>query len=66
MIFSLLPYETEARKNEVERLEWTELDRERNKVSIRASKHSNARIVTVSKRLMDLLFSLPRKEKQYL
>jgi integrase len=63
IVFSLLLYETGARKNEAERLEWTELDRERNKVSIKASKHGNARIVTVSKRLMDLLFSLPKKGK---
>jgi integrase len=63
IVFSLFLYETGARVNEAERLEWTDLDRERNKVTVKASKNGNARIVTVSKHLMDLLFSLPKTEK---
>jgi integrase len=62
-VFSLLIYETGARVNEAERLEWTDLDSERNKVAIKASKNGNARILTVSKLLMQQLLSLPRKEK---
>ena len=61
--FSLLIYETGARVNEAERLEWTDIDSERNKLSIKASKNGNARIITVSKKLIDLLLSLPKKEK---
>ena len=61
--FSLLLYETGARINEAQRVEWTDLDQERNKISVKASKHGNARIITVSKHLMDLLFSLPKTEK---
>ena len=63
LVFSLLIYETGARVNEAERLEWTDLDAERSKVTIKASKNGNARILTVSKRLINLLLSLPKKEK---
>ena len=61
-MFTLFVYETGARVNEAERLEWTDLDYERNKVTIRASKNGNARVLTVSKFLMQQLLSLPRKE----
>ena len=61
-LFTLLVYETGARVNEAERVEWTDLDNERNKVTIRASKNGNARVLTVSKLLMQKLLSLPRKQ----
>jgi len=62
-VFTLLVYETGARVNEAERLEWTDLDHERNKVTIRASKNGNARVLTISKHLTQQLLSLPRKQK---
>ena len=62
-VFTLLVYETGARVNEAERLEWTDLDHERNKVTIRASKNGNARVLTISKHLTQKLLSLPRKQK---
>jgi integrase len=55
-------YETGARKNEAERLEWTDLDYERNKATIKSSKNGTSRTIKISKQLMDLLFSLPKKE----
>jgi len=63
VIFSMFLYETGARANEAQRLEWTDLDQERNKVTIKASKNGNARIITISKQLMNMLFSLPKKAK---
>ncbi len=45
------------------RVEWTDLDPERNKITIKSSKNGNARILTVSKELLNLLFSLPKTEK---
>ena len=62
-VFSLFLYETGARFNEAERLEWTDIDPERNKLSIKASKNGNARIINVSKKLIDLLLNLPKKEQ---
>ena len=62
-LFTLLIYETGARVNEAERLEWTDLDHERNKITIKASKNGNARVLTVSKLLMQQLLSLPKNEK---
>lgn len=56
-----LLYETGARKNESLRLEWTDIDSERNKISIKASKNGNARTLTVSKRLIEQLQSLPKR-----
>ena len=56
-------YETGARTNEAQRLEWTELDNKRKKVSTKASKHGNARILPISEALMSLLFSLPKDDK---
>lgn len=61
--FSMLRYEKGARFNEAQRLEWTNIDRERNKITIKASKNGNARIISVSKQLVELLLSLPKKEK---
>jgi integrase len=63
IIFSRLIYETGARLNEAQRVEWTDLDTERNKITIKASKNGNARIVTVSKELLNLLFSMPKNGK---
>ena len=62
MIFSMFLYETGARKNEVERLEWPDLDTERNKVTVKASKNGTSRTIKISKHLMELLFSLPKTE----
>ena len=50
------------RKNEAERLEWTDLDPERNNVTVKASKKCNSRIIGISKDLMDLLLSMPKME----
>ncbi len=63
IVFSRLVYETGARLNEAQRVEWTDLDQERNKITINASKNGNARILTVSKELLNLLRSLPKTEK---
>jgi integrase len=64
MVFSKFLYETGARSNEAHRLEWTDLDPERNNVTIKASKNGNSRTIEISKELMDLLFSLPKTENQ--
>ena len=48
---------------EAQRLDLTDLDPERNNVTIKASKNSNSRTLTISKELMDLFFSLPKQEK---
>ena len=61
--FSQLVYETGARFNEAERVEWTDLDAKRNKVTVGASKGGNSRIISVSKKLVDQLFSLPKTGK---
>jgi integrase len=63
VVFSNFLYETGARKNEAKRLEWTDLDKERKKVTIKASKNGNARIVSISDDLMSLLFILPRDKE---
>jgi len=56
----MLGNETGARYNEAERLEWTDIDAERCKIAVKASKNGNARIITVSKELIDALLRLPR------
>ncbi len=61
IVYQNLLYETGARKNESLRLEWTDIDSERNKISIKASKNGNARILTVSKRLTEQLLALPKR-----
>ena len=58
--FNQLGYETGARYNEAERLEWTDIDPERSKITIKASKNGKARTITVSRQLIDRLLSLPR------
>ena len=63
-VFVKFLYETGARVNEAQRLEWTDLDPERNNVTIKASKNGDARTLGISKDLMDLLFSLPKTEKK--
>jgi len=63
MIFSTLIYETGSRVNEAERLEWTDLNQNLNQVTVKASKNGKSRIVLVSKHLMDMFFSLPKKEE---
>ena len=64
LVYVKLLYETGARANEAARLEWTDLDIERNKVTIKASKNGDSRIIPISKNLMELLLSLPKNEKQ--
>ena len=59
-IFSLFLYETGARLNEAERLEWTDLDKSRMIVSIKASKNGDPRKIRISENLLGLLFSLPK------
>lgn len=63
IVFNSLLYETGARCNEAERLEWTDLDAERCKVTIKASKDGSSRTLTVSRKLMNMLLSLPRTNK---
>ena len=63
MTFSKLIYETGARKNEAERLEWTDIDRERSKITIKASKNGNPRLITVSKQLIEILYNLQNTGK---
>lgn len=58
--FSMLVYETGARYNEAERLEWTDIDAERCKVTIKASKNGKSRTITVTRQLIDALLKLPR------
>lgn len=60
MVFSMLGYETGARYNEAERLEWTDIDVERCKITMKASKQGNARTLTVSRQLIDSLLRLPK------
>lgn len=64
MIFSELLYETGARVNEAERLEWTNIDQERNKITIKASKNGTSRTIKVSKNLIERLLSLPKNESK--
>lgn len=61
VIYSKFLYETGARDNEVQRLEWTDIDTERKRVTLKASKHGNSRIVPISQNLIELLFSLSKK-----
>jgi integrase len=42
MIFVKLLYETGARLNEAQRLEWTDLNPERNQVTVKASKNGDS------------------------
>jgi len=63
VVFSKLLYEIGSRSNEAQRVEWTDLHKERNKVTIKASKNGDSRIIGISENLMDLLFSLPKDEK---
>jgi integrase len=63
-VFSKFLYETGARSNEAQRLEWTDLDPESNQVTIKASKNGNARTIEIPKDLIDLLSSLPKQQNQ--
>lgn len=61
-VFIKTLYETGARKNEVEKMEWTDLDPERPNIFIKASKKCNSRYIRISQELMDLLLSLPKQK----
>lgn len=61
-IYIMFLYETGARDNEASRLEWTDIDRERKRVTVKSSKNGNARIVPISQKLIDLLLSLPKNQ----
>jgi len=63
VIYSMVLYETGARDNEAQRLEWTDLDQERMKVTVKASKNGDSRITPISETLMNLLFSLPKGQE---
>ena len=63
VVYARFLYETGARANEAQRLELTDLDRERNNVTVKASKHGNSRVLSISEDLMSLLFSLPKDKK---
>jgi integrase len=45
-------------------LEWTDLDQERNKVTIKASKNGNSRTIPISKNLIERLIKLPNKNRR--
>jgi integrase len=62
--FSLFLYETGARFNEAERLEWADINHERKQITIKSSKNGKARTIPVSKKLIELLQSLPKIENQ--
>jgi len=64
MTFSQILYETGARTNEAERIQWEDIDYARKKIYIKASKNGNARFITVSDKLLNMLGRLPRKENQ--
>jgi integrase len=64
MTFSQLLYETGARTNEAERIQWEDIDYARKKIYIKASKNGNARFITVTDKLLNMIGRLPRKEKQ--
>jgi len=64
MTFSQLLYETGARTNEAERIQWEDVDYARKKIYIKASKNGNARFITVSEKLLNMIGRLPRKENQ--
>jgi len=63
VVYSRFLYETGARANEAARLEWTDLDRERKKATVKASKNGSSRMLSISEDLMQLLFSLPKDRK---
>jgi len=63
VVYSKFLYETGARTNEAQKLEWTELDNKRKKATIKSSKNGNARILPISETLMSLLSSLPKNNK---
>jgi integrase len=46
------------------RLEWTDLNIERNQVTVKASKNGDSRIIEISKDLTDLLVSLPKNNER--
>ena len=61
--FCTLIYETGARLNEAERLEWTDIDKERNIITINASKNGKPRLIPVPKKLIELLHNLQKNGK---
>ena len=65
MIYSKFLYETGARVNEAQRVEWTDLYRKRRKVTVKASKHGNSRIISISEDLMNSLLSLPKSQETF-
>jgi integrase len=62
--FAQLLYETGARTNEAERIHWEDIDYARKKIYIKASKNGNARFITVTDKLLNMISRLPRKEIQ--
>ena len=64
IVFSKFLYETGARVNEAQRLEWTDLDTERNNVSVKASKNGDSRVIRITKSLMEMLFTLPKNNEK--
>jgi integrase len=64
MTFSQILYETGARTNEAERIQWEDIDYTRKKIYIKASKNGNARFITVSDKLLNMIGRLPRNDKQ--
>lgn len=61
MIFSKFLYDTGARLNEAQRLEWTDINEKKNQVTVKASKNGKSRILDVSENLIQLLKSLHKK-----
>ena len=62
IIFSKFLYETGARANEAERLEWADINTEKHRIKIKASKNGLSRTVTVPPQLIELLNSLPKNQ----
>jgi integrase len=59
--FCQIAKDTAARKGEIERLEWTDIDFEKRLIAInRPEKNSNPRIVKVSEKCMSMLQQLPK------
>ncbi len=61
--FLQLLKETGARCGEAWRTEWSEIDTQNNTIRIKPEKHSNPRIIKVSRRLMERLNELPNTSK---
>lgn len=65
IVFQKLLFETGARENEAERVEWTDLNKERLFVSVKSSKNGDSRYIEISENLVDLINRLPRTNGEF-